>query len=600
MYSNVNVIKTNQNLTAALIVAPSRLITENSLLTRFASSVALAACSQQKFSSISRTTEFTQGSGVETKARQKSENSEGYTAFTGDSKSAFFIEKIINLIMRDGEKSKASQIFYNTLTTITEKKFNENAILATSFVSNQVKSKPLVFHKEQVQRVSSPLFNLTASPIYSAGEEYSQSKSSYVFSKAAFDRLQPSKPTKLNFDKSNAKKVYYPRVYPSTEPLLFNSMLLSDTSRSPLKRKTKGFFSSIVGSTSKARLTEPVGLSNKTSLSSGKANPRIAGFTHEVKPLDKASTLTYPLEAQALLYDRRKVYGVDKITLRKLKHDIKSKPASYTTLLTVLALLSLTGKYTLNEKLTTFFSVLKAKTKSTVFIKVVKVLSHALPISIYNKVSELSKVKHVLVIRYTPSTTFFATAWRSSGTKVKPKLLFSTSLANKDEKANTSSMKAKGLPTMLASAKKSVKISNSFVVNETQRNLDSLALLALLAKQSQQSQQSQQNKQQVALQLVKIAINNVKPSLEVRKVRIAGTTYQVPAILEKKKSISQAIRWIIESARTRKNRSKSTFSVCLAEEFLDAFQKQGKARQKRDQLHNIASANRAYIRYRWW
>lgn len=597
MYSNVNVIKKNQNLTAALSAAPSRLITDNSLLTSFGSNVALAACSQQKFSSISRTTEITQGSPAETKARQKSESSEGYTAFTGDSKSAFFIEKIINLIMRDGEKSKASQIFYNTLTIITEKKFNENAILATSFVSNQGKSKPLVFHKEQVQRVSSPLFNLTASSKYSAGEEYSNSKRSHVFSKAAFDRLQPSKPTKLNFDKSNDKKVYSPRVYPSTEPLLFNSMLLSDTSRSALKRKTKGFLLSIVDSTSKTRLTESAGLPNKTSLSSGKSNARIAGFTGEVKPakivktLDKAITLTSSLEAQALLYQRRKVYGVDKITLRKLKHDIKSKPASYTTLLTVLALLSLTGKFTLNEKLTTFFSVLKAKTKSTVFIKVVKVLSHALPISIYNKVSKLSKVNHVLVIRYTPSATFFATA---CGTKSKPGLLFSTSLANKDEKANTSSIKVKGLPTMLAIAKKSVKISNSFVVNETQRNLDSLALLA------KQSQQSQQNKQQVALQLVKIAINNVKPSLEVRKVRIAGTTYQVPAILDKKKSISQAIRWIIESARTRKNRSKSTFSVCLAEEFLDAFQKQGKARQKRDQLHNIASANRAYIRYRWW
>ena len=96
------------------------------------------------------------------------------------------------------------------------------------------------------------------------------------------------------------------------------------------------------------------------------------------------------------------------------------------------------------------------------------------------------------------------------------------------------------------------------------------------------------------------ALENVKPSLEVRKVRIAGNTYLVPAVVPQKKQYSMAIKWILESAAQRKKKSKNPFSHCLAEELLDASQKQGQAREKRDVLHRLAQANRAYIRYRWW
>ena len=96
------------------------------------------------------------------------------------------------------------------------------------------------------------------------------------------------------------------------------------------------------------------------------------------------------------------------------------------------------------------------------------------------------------------------------------------------------------------------------------------------------------------------AVENVTPSLEVRKVRVAGTTYLVPAILSKKRQQTIAIGWIIESAKKRQNNSKFGFSECLADEIFDAYKKQGQARQKRDELHRLAEANRAYIRYRWW
>lgn len=96
------------------------------------------------------------------------------------------------------------------------------------------------------------------------------------------------------------------------------------------------------------------------------------------------------------------------------------------------------------------------------------------------------------------------------------------------------------------------------------------------------------------------AIENVKPSVEVRKVRKGGITYQVPAILSKKRQETLAIRWIIDAAKNRKKNSKASFAECLALELTEASKKLGKPRQKRDELHKLAESNRAYIRFRWW
>jgi small subunit ribosomal protein S7 len=96
------------------------------------------------------------------------------------------------------------------------------------------------------------------------------------------------------------------------------------------------------------------------------------------------------------------------------------------------------------------------------------------------------------------------------------------------------------------------------------------------------------------------AIENVKPTVEVKKVRVAGSTYLVPAILSKKKQQTLAIRWLIEAARKRKKNTSLVFSQCLTEEIFEAVKKQGNARQKRDEMHRLAEANRAYVRYRWW
>ena len=100
--------------------------------------------------------------------------------------------------------------------------------------------------------------------------------------------------------------------------------------------------------------------------------------------------------------------------------------------------------------------------------------------------------------------------------------------------------------------------------------------------------------------LLQKAINNVKPTLQVRKVRIARSIYQVPFIMKKGRQEKSGVRWIIESAKKKSGHSGTSFSECLAQAVLDAFARQGQAREKRDQLHRTAEANRSYLRYRWW
>lgn len=102
------------------------------------------------------------------------------------------------------------------------------------------------------------------------------------------------------------------------------------------------------------------------------------------------------------------------------------------------------------------------------------------------------------------------------------------------------------------------------------------------------------------LRVISRALENITPSLEVRKVRVAGSTYIVPAVLSKKKQETLALKWLLESAKKRQKNSKGDFSSCLSDEILDASRKMGQARQKRDELHRLAQMNRAYIRYRWW
>ena len=95
-------------------------------------------------------------------------------------------------------------------------------------------------------------------------------------------------------------------------------------------------------------------------------------------------------------------------------------------------------------------------------------------------------------------------------------------------------------------------------------------------------------------------IENVRPCLEIRKVRVARATYLVPAQINKSKGQTLALRWIIEFAKKRRLQHNLSFPIALAQELKLAHEKQGSARQRRSELHRLAEANRANITYRWW
>lgn len=99
-----------------------------------------------------------------------------------------------------------------------------------------------------------------------------------------------------------------------------------------------------------------------------------------------------------------------------------------------------------------------------------------------------------------------------------------------------------------------------------------------------------------ALKLFHDALNNVKPDLEVRSRRVGGATYQVPTEVRSTRAQALAIRWLIDMARKR---SEKTMMERLAAELMDAANNRGSAVKKREDTHKMAEANRAFAHYRW-
>ncbi|BFI91063.1 30S ribosomal protein S7 [Enterobacterales bacterium endosymbiont of Anomoneura mori] len=92
------------------------------------------------------------------------------------------------------------------------------------------------------------------------------------------------------------------------------------------------------------------------------------------------------------------------------------------------------------------------------------------------------------------------------------------------------------------------------------------------------------------------AINNVGPKVEVKSRKIGGTTYQVPIEVNSIRKNTLAIRWIIESAQKQKNKS---MSLKLSKEIFDASNNKGLAIKKRENIHKMAEANKAFAHYKW-
>ena len=99
-----------------------------------------------------------------------------------------------------------------------------------------------------------------------------------------------------------------------------------------------------------------------------------------------------------------------------------------------------------------------------------------------------------------------------------------------------------------------------------------------------------------ALELLGQALDNVKPSVEVKSRRVGGATYQVPVEARATRRETLAMRWTIEAARKR---SEKTMALRLAHELLDAAENRGSAVKKREDAHRMAEANKAFAHYRW-
>jgi len=92
------------------------------------------------------------------------------------------------------------------------------------------------------------------------------------------------------------------------------------------------------------------------------------------------------------------------------------------------------------------------------------------------------------------------------------------------------------------------------------------------------------------------AINNIRPTVEVRSRRVGGATYQVPVEVKSKRAQALAIRWLVDASRKRKDKHMADK---IFNELFDAYEKKGSAVKKREDVHKMAESNKAFAHFRW-
>ena len=98
------------------------------------------------------------------------------------------------------------------------------------------------------------------------------------------------------------------------------------------------------------------------------------------------------------------------------------------------------------------------------------------------------------------------------------------------------------------------------------------------------------------LDVLKKAIDNIRPAVEVKSRRIGGSTYQVPTDIKPNRQTALAFRWLINFSR---NRSEKGYANKLSSELLDAYNQRGGAMKKKEDTHKMAEANKAFAHFRW-
>ncbi len=106
----------------------------------------------------------------------------------------------------------------------------------------------------------------------------------------------------------------------------------------------------------------------------------------------------------------------------------------------------------------------------------------------------------------------------------------------------------------------------------------------------------ERNKGREPLEIVEVALENVRPMVEVKSRRVGGATYQVPVEVRTVRQMALAMRWVTDAARKRGEKS---MVLRLAGELQDAAENRGSAVKKREEVHRMAEANKAFAHYRW-
>lgn len=101
------------------------------------------------------------------------------------------------------------------------------------------------------------------------------------------------------------------------------------------------------------------------------------------------------------------------------------------------------------------------------------------------------------------------------------------------------------------------------------------------------------------IEMFMVALENIKPTVEVKARRVGGAAYQVPVSVRGVRREALAIRWLIQSARLRSASELKTYAEKLAAEIMDAYKNEGGAIRKKEEMHRMAEANKAFAHFRW-
>jgi small subunit ribosomal protein S7 len=132
----------------------------------------------------------------------------------------------------------------------------------------------------------------------------------------------------------------------------------------------------------------------------------------------------------------------------------------------------------------------------------------------------------------------------------------------------------------------------NMIMNDGKKSVAERIIYGALDRISEKDPQTEDK----SLEVLELALENVKPVVEVKSRRVGGATYQVPIEVRPARRQTLAMRWVIEAARKR---SEKSMAHRLAHELMDAADNRGTAVKKKEDTHRMAEANKAFSHYRW-